>query len=113
MCYEIFVANVAARTAFSRHKRPNANFFVPTAAFNRIPTLFRLNFQFSKTREQCPNAFGVLEHVEIFLPRRKQENFIFGKANFAVGCGRSGEKFNAAENKIFRLQPGKEKLNML
>jgi len=47
------------------------------------------------------------------LPRRKRENFIFGKANFAAGCGRSGEKFNAAKNKIFRLQPGKEKLNML
>ena len=54
-----------------------------------------------------------LEYVEIFLPRRKRENFIFGKANFAVGCGRSGEKFNAAENKIFHLQPGKENLNML
>jgi len=56
------------------------------------------------------------EHVEIFLPRRKRENFIFGKANFAVGCGRSGvpsTRDNAAENKIFRLQPGKEKLNML
>jgi len=34
------------------------------------------------------------EHVEIFMLRRKQEKFVSGKANFAVGCGRSGEKFN-------------------
>ena len=36
----------------------------------------------------------VLEYVEISMSRRKQENFVSGKANFAVGCGRSGEKFN-------------------
>jgi len=35
-----------------------------------------------------------LEHVEFFMLRRKQKNFISGKANFAVGCGQSGEKFN-------------------
>jgi hypothetical protein len=34
------------------------------------------------------------EHVEFFMLRRKQKNFISGKANFAVGCGQSGEKFN-------------------
>jgi len=34
------------------------------------------------------------EHVEFFMLRRKQKNFISGKTNFAVGCGQSGEKFN-------------------
>jgi len=34
------------------------------------------------------------EHVEFFMLGRKQKNFISGKANFAVVCGQSGEKFN-------------------
>ena len=45
-------------------------------------------FVIAKTITNC------LEHVEISMLRRKQENFVSGKANFAVGCGRSGEKFN-------------------
>jgi hypothetical protein len=36
---------------------------------------------------------------------------IFNKANFAVECGRFGEKFNAVKNKIGQLQPKNQSLN--
>ncbi len=49
-----------------------------------------------------------------FSRRGENGKILFsGEANFAVGCGLSGEKFNETGNKIFRLQPGGEKLNML
>lgn len=54
------------------------------------------------------------ESMLSFFCRGENEKIVFpGEANFAVGCGRSGEKFNEAGNKIFRLQPGEEKINML
>jgi hypothetical protein len=40
-----------------------------------------------------------LELVQILILRRNSKNFIFNKANFAVECGRFGEKFNAVKNK--------------
>ncbi len=50
----------------------------------------------------------------IFSCRGENGKILFpGEANFAVGYGLSGEKFNEAGNKIFHLQPGKEKPNML
>jgi hypothetical protein len=45
--------------------------------------------------------------------RRNCKNFIFNKANFAVECGRFGEKFNAVKNKIWQLQPRNQSLNKL
>jgi hypothetical protein len=42
---------------------------------------------------------------------RKRGNFISGKTNFAAVCGQSGEKFNAAWNKISRLEASNEILD--
>jgi hypothetical protein len=47
-----------------------------------------------ENRNRLASAKVRLEHVEFFMLRRKQKNFISGKANFAVGCGQSGEKCN-------------------
>ena len=44
---------------------------------------------------------------------RKWGNFILSEANFAAGCGQSGEKFNEAQEKICRLQPIDGTLNRL
>jgi hypothetical protein len=41
--------------------------------------------------------------VQILILRRNCKSFIFNKANFAVECGRFGEKFNAVKNKIGQL----------
>jgi hypothetical protein len=62
-----------------------------------------------------PNMeFGsFLELVQILILRRNCKNFIFNKANFAVECGRFGEKFNAVKNKIWQLQPRNQSLNKL
>ena len=46
-----------------------------------------------------------LEFVQISMMRRKRENFVSDEANFAAGCGQSGEKFNEIGNKICRLEP--------
>jgi hypothetical protein len=53
------------------------------------------------------------ELVQILILRRNCKNFIFNKANFAVECGRFGEKFNAVKNKIGQLQPRNQSLNKL
>ena len=45
-----------------------------------------------------------LEFVQISMMRRKRENFVSDEANFAAGCGQSGEKFNEIGNKICRLE---------
>jgi len=48
-----------------------------------------------------------LKRIDLFgqgLFLRKGANFILSQANFAVECGRFGEKFNAAQEKIGRLQ---------
>jgi len=44
---------------------------------------------------------------------RKKTNFVLNEANFAGGCGQSGEKFNKVQDKICRLQPIDGILNKL
>ncbi len=44
---------------------------------------------------------------------RKLANFVLNKTYFVVGCGQSGEKYNAVQSKICRLQPIDGILNML
>ena len=41
-----------------------------------------------------PILFSHLEHVGVFMIERRRANFVSDEANFAVGCGQSGEKFN-------------------
>ena len=54
-----------------------------------------------------------LEYVQISMMSRERGNFIPAKANFAAGCGQSGEKFNAGWNKICRSQAIDRILNIL
>jgi hypothetical protein len=70
----------------------------------RIAVKVEINIQMSER---------ILEIVQILILRRNWKNFIFNKANFAVECGRFGEKFNAVKNKIGQLRPRNQSLNKL